>query len=245
MKCNCHQMKCNWHQPAILFLVAIALSLVSTNWLSAQSEANGKPSKSSSASEDSDEKKLETATFGGGCFWCVEAVYQRVNGVKSVVSGYAGGTVVNPSYEAVCTGQTGHAEVCQISFDPSVVTFDEMLLIFFKTHDPTSLNQQGPDRGTQYRSVVFYDSDAQREATIKMIDHLMKDKIIKKKIVTEISPLPDFYPAEAYHQNYFKLHPQEGYCRNIIDPKVAKFEKLFKENSKLQKEREEKKNAKK
>ena len=232
--------------PTTLFTFFVALTsfLTSTNWLSAQTESSSSTTKSSTSTIAAEEKKQETATFGGGCFWCVEAVYQRVNGVKSVVSGYAGGAVANPSYEAVCTGQTGHAEVCQITFDPSVVTFDEMLLIFFKSHDPTTLNQQGPDHGTQYRSVVFYDGDEQREATLKMIAHLTKDKIITKKIVTEVSPLPDFYPAEAYHQNYFKLHPQEAYCRNVISPKVAKFEKLFKENSKRQKEKEEK-NAKK
>ncbi len=235
------------HQPATLFTfyVAFAMLLTSTNWLLAQTESSSKTTKSSTATVNTKEKKLETATFGGGCFWCVQAVYQRVNGVKSVVSGYAGGIIANPSYEAVKTGETGHAEVCQITFDPSVVTFDEMLLIFFKSHDPTSLNLQGLDHGTQYRSVVFYDGDEQREATLKMINHLTKDKIITKKIVTEVSPLPDFYPAEAYHQNYFKLHPQEAYCRNVISPKVAKFEKLFKENSKIQKEKEEKKNAKK
>ena len=235
------------HQPATVFtfFVAVAMLFASTQWLLAQPESSSKTTNSSTAVGDPKEKKLETATFGGGCFWCVEAVYQRVNGVKSVVSGYAGGVVANPTYEAVKTGETGHAEVCQVTFDPSVVTFDEMLLIFFKSHDPTTLNQQGPDYGTQYRSVVFYDGDEQRKATLKMIDHLTKDKIIARKIVTEVSPLPDFYPAEAYHQNYFKLHPHEAYCRNVISPKVAKFEKLFKENSKTQKEKEEKKNAKK
>ncbi len=246
-------MKPMGRQPAILFFFASAWFFTSRNGLLAQIEPSSRTEKSTGKSTekstepsiDPEEKKLETATFGGGCFWCVEAVYQRVNGVQSVVSGFAGGSVTNPSYEAVCTGQTGHAEVCQITFDPSVVSFDEMLLIFFKSHDPTTLNQQGPDHGTQYRSVVFYDGDEQRKATLKMIDHLTKDKIIAKKIVTEVSPLPDFYPAEAYHQNYFKLHPQEAYCRNVINPKVAKFEKLFKENSKIQKDKEEKKNTKK
>ena len=239
-------MKCIRIQPLLVFVATLALTLNPFQWLLGQNEAPvGKFSfNPSETTKPNDEKKLESATFGGGCFWCVEAVYQRVDGVKSIVSGYSGGSVVNPSYEAVCTGRTGHAEVCQITFDPSVVSFDDLLLIFFKTHDPTSLNKQGLDVGTQYRSVVFYENDAQRQATKKMIDHLMEEKVIVKKIVTEVSPLADFYPAEAYHQNYFKLHPNESYCRRVIDPKVEKFEKLFKENSKVQKEREEKRKKK-
>lgn len=237
-------MKSVSHRPVIVFFAAIVLSISSVYWLVAQEKtAGGKNAiKTPNPIKASEEKKLETATFGGGCFWCVEAVYQRVDGVKTVVSGYAGGQVVNPTYEAVCTGRTGHAEVCQITFDPAVVSFDEMLLVFFKTHDPTTLNKQGNDVGTQYRSVVFYENDAQREATEKMIAHLVVDKVYRK-IVTEISPLPDFYPAEAYHQNFFRLNPGHPYCKSMIDPKVAKFEKLFKENSKLQKEREAKKNS--
>ncbi len=235
-----------YSRPALVFVATLALALNPIQWLFGQSEVPvGKFSfNPSETSKPTEETKLEKATFGGGCFWCVEAVFQRVNGVKSIVSGYSGGSVVNPSYEAVCTGRTGHAEVCQITFDPSLVSFDDLLLIFFKTHDPTSLNKQGLDVGTQYRSVVFYEDEPQREATKKMIDHLMEDKVFVKKIVTEVSPLPDFYPAEAYHQNYFKLHPNERYCKSVIDPKVEKFEKLFKENSRLQKEREEKKKKK-
>ena len=239
-------MKCMSSQPLLFFIAAVALTLTPMQRLFSQSEAtvgkfNVNPSQKSNTQ---DEKKLEMATFGGGCFWCVEAVYQRVDGVKSVVSGYAGGTVENPTYEAVSGKLTGHAEVCQITFDPSVVSFDEMLLIFFKTHDPTSLDKQGNDVGPQYRSVVFYEDEAQRVATEKMKEKLLEEKIYKK-IVTEVSPIPVFYPAEAYHQNYFKLHPEAAYCRNIIDAKVAKFEKLFKENSKVQKEREERKKPKK
>ena len=239
-------MKSVSHKPVIVFLASLVLSISSVYWLVAQEKTiRGKSAiKTPNPIKASEENKLETATFGGGCFWCVEAVYQRVDGVKTVVSGYAGGNVVNPTYEAVCTGRTGHAEVCQITFDPSVVSFDEMLLIFFKTHDPTELNKQGADVGTQYRSVVFYHDDAQREAAEKMKDKLLEEKVFRK-ITTEISPLPDFYPAEEYHQNFFKLHPEQAYCRNIIVDKVAKFEKLFKENSKLQKERAEKQNLKK
>ena len=239
-------MKCISHQPVLFFMATLALTLSSIQGLFSQTEPTvGKFSLNpSQTTKPTDEKKLEKATFGGGCFWCVEAVYQRVDGVKTIVSGYSGGSVLNPTYEAVCTGRTGHAEVCQITFDPSVVTFDELLLIFFKTHDPTSLNKQGNDVGTQYRSVVFYEDEAQRVATEKMKEKLLEEKIYRR-IVTEVSPIPEFYPAEAYHQNYFKLHPNESYCKGVIDPKVAKFEKLFKENSKVQKEREEKKKSKK
>ena len=191
------------------------------------------------------ENEPQTITLGGGCFWCVEAVYQRVDGVTKVVSGYAGGEVANPTYEAVCTGRTGHAEVCQITFDPSVVSLEQILLIFFKSHDPTTLNKQGVDVGTQYRSVVFYDGDEQREAAEKMIDELKSEKVFgKKKIVTEFSPLPEFYPAEDYHQNYFRTHPGEKYCQITIVPKIEKFEKLFKEQSRLQKEKAAKKKKK-
>lgn len=230
----------------IVFFAALVLSISSVYWLVAQEKTTrGKGAiKTPNPIKATEENKLETATFGGGCFWCVEAVYQRVDGVKTVVSGYAGGNVANPTYEAVSSKRTGHAEVCQITFDPAVVSFDEMLLIFFKTHDPTELNKQGADVGTQYRSVVFYHDDAQREAAEKMKAKLLEDKVFRK-ITTEISPLPDFYPAEDYHQNYFKLHPGQAYCQNIIVDKVAKFEKHFKENSKLQKERAEKQNSKK
>ncbi len=235
-------MKSVSYRPALVFLAALVLSISSVYWLIAQEKTTvGKSAiKTPNPLKASEESKLETATFGGGCFWCVEAVYQRVDGVKTVVSGYAGGLVAHPSYEAVCTGQTGHAEVCQITFDPSVVSFDEMLLIFFKTHDPTELNKQGADVGTQYRSVVFYHDDAQRKAAEKMKAKLLEEKVFRK-ITTEISPLPDFYPAEEYHQNYFKLHPENSYCRNVIVDKVAKFEKLFKENSKRKKDLEAKK----
>jgi len=196
------------------------------------------------SNDSSKEKKLETATLGGGCFWCVEAVYQRINGVTKVVSGYSGGQVENPTYEAVCTGRTGHAEVCQITFDSSIISFEEMLLYFFNSHDPTTLNKQGQDVGTQYRSVVFYEDDAQRESTEKVIAELTADKEFgNKKIVTEISPLPDFYPAEDYHQNYFKLHPRAAYCQHTIVPKIKKLEKFLKE-MKLKKERKEKEEKK-
>lgn len=233
-------------ESPLLFLIAnICLCLCSFTWAVAQ---DSKPTKGlASAVPSTKDSKLETAIFGGGCFWCTEAVYQRVNGVKSIVSGYAGGTVPHPSYKAVTTGATGHAEVVQVTFDPDIVSFEELLLVFFKTHDPTSLNQQGADIGTQYRSVVFYADEAQRLATEKIRDKLVDEKIYRK-IVTEISPQPEFYPAEAYHQNYFNTHPQESYCRSVIVPKIAKFEKLFEDISRKNAEkraRKEKKESKK
>jgi peptide-methionine (S)-S-oxide reductase len=219
------------------FSLFACLVLISTY---ACSQSNQEEAASSAASVSTgSEKKMETATFGGGCFWCVEAIYQRVDGVTQVVSGYAGGHVDNPTYQQVRTGQTGHAEVCQITFDPSIVSFEEMLLIFFKSHDPTTLNRQGQDQGTQYRSVVFYEDDSQREATEKTIAKLTEEKIFgKKEIVTEVSPAPQFYPAEDYHQDYFRQHSGAAYCKFTIMPKIEKFEKLFKEQSRLHKERE-------
>ena len=231
-------------QNRILSSIAvIALSLCALSSCLAQtSKPTDKKSAKVPSKESTEEKKLETATFGGGCFWCVEAVYQRVAGVSKVVSGYAGGSVLNPTYEQVCTGRTGHAEVCQITFDPSTVSFEEMLLIFLKSHDPTTLNRQGPDAGTQYRSVIFYHDSAQRIAAEKVIEEVTSEKIYgNNKIVTEISPLPEFFMAEDYHQSYFKLHPNVPYCKAMIVPKLAKFEKLFKEKSKLQREKEAKK----
>jgi peptide-methionine (S)-S-oxide reductase len=179
-----------------------------------------------------DNKKLETATFGAGCFWCVEAVFQQLNGVHSVVSGYSGGVVRNPSYEEVCTGKTGHAEVCQITFDPSVISYDELLETFWKTHDPTTLNRQGNDIGTQYRSVIFYHNDMQRELAEKYEDELERAKIYDKPIVTEIVPFKEFYKAENYHQNYYNQNMDKPYCSFVITPKIEKFKKVFKEKLK-------------
>ena len=176
--------------------------------------------------------KLDTATFGSGCFWCSEAIFERVKGVHKVISGYAGGTTENPSYEQVCTGKTGHAEVCQIIFDPSVVSFADLLKIFWKTHDPTTLNRQGADEGTQYRSVIFYHSDEQKKIAQHYKVELDKSGSWENPVVTEISPFTKFYPAEAYHQNYFANNPTQGYCSFVIAPKVEKFEKAFKEKLK-------------
>jgi peptide-methionine (S)-S-oxide reductase len=166
--------------------------------------------------------KTELATFGGGCFWCTEAVFERVPGVKKVVSGYAGGHVNNPTYKQICTGETGHAEVIQIEFDPARVSYAQLLQIFFEAHDPTTLNRQGADEGTQYRSVVFYHDDAQKKAAEiakTAAKHLWDDPI-----VTEISPLTKFWPAEDYHQDYYKNNPNQGYCAFVIRPKVKKLQ---------------------
>ena len=179
-----------------------------------------------------DSNKYEVATFGEGCFWCTEAVFQRLKGVVKVESGYSGGTVPNPTYEAVCTGKTGHAEVCQITYDPSVVSFTELLYVFFKTHDPTSLNRQGADTGTQYRSVIFYHNDEQKKTAEEIKSELNKEKIWDKPIVTEISPFKKFYKAEDYHQNYYNNNTNQPYCSFVITPKLEKFEKLFKDKLK-------------
>jgi peptide-methionine (S)-S-oxide reductase len=163
----------------------------------------------------------ENVTFGGGCFWCLEAVFQRLKGVKSVASGYAGGSMPNPTYEQVCEGNTGHAEVVKISFDPNVLTFDKLMQVFFAAHDPTTLNRQGHDVGTQYRSIILYESDAQKAAAEKAKVAAQKD--FKNPIVTQIVPLKQFYPAEAYHQNYFNQNAGTNpYCSVVIRPKLQK-----------------------
>ncbi|MCS6974356.1 MAG: peptide-methionine (S)-S-oxide reductase MsrA [Cyclobacteriaceae bacterium] len=177
---------------------------------------------------------FELATFGSGCFWCTEAIFQQVAGVQKVVSGYAGGKVKNPTYKEVCTGLTGHAEVVQITFDPSVISYDELLEIFWKTHDPTTLNRQGNDVGTQYRSVIFYHSEVQKKKAEYYRKKLDESGAFGRPIVTEISPFTEFYPAEDYHQNYYRLNPSAPYCQYIIAPKLEKFRKVF--AKKLQKQ---------
>ena len=170
---------------------------------------------------------LETATLGGGCFWCLDGVYRGLKGVVKVESGYAGGTLDNPSYEIVCGGRTGHAEVVQITFDPAIISFSDLLDIFFVTHDPTTPNRQGGDVGTQYRSVIFYHSDAQRATAASMIRRLDADGRHGATIVTELVPAPRFFVAEPYHQDYFVKNPGQGYCRAVVAPKVAKARKVF------------------
>jgi peptide-methionine (S)-S-oxide reductase len=175
---------------------------------------------------------METATFGGGCFWCTEAIFKEVKGVESVTSGYSGGEIVNPSYREVCTGRTAHAEVIEIDFDPAIVSFQELLEIFWSTHDPTSLNRQGNDVGTQYRSVVFYHNEQQKETAGQLKKKLNHEKIFEKPVVTEISPWKNFFRAEEDHQDYYENNPNQGYCQFIIVPKLDKFRKIFKEKLK-------------
>ncbi|MFC2135225.1 peptide-methionine (S)-S-oxide reductase MsrA [Bacteroidota bacterium] len=175
-----------------------------------------------------DKSNFETATFGNGCFWCSEAIFERLKGVESVESGYSGGSVNNPTYEQVCSGQTGHAEVIQIKYDPKVISFDELLEVFWKTHDPTTLNRQGADVGTQYRSVIFYHNDEQKKSAEHYKAELDKSGAWSNPIVTEISPLTNYYPAEDYHQEYFENNPDKQYCAFVVAPKVEKFEKVFK-----------------
>ena len=177
-------------------------------------------------------KKLETATLGGGCFWCVEAIYQDVIGVESVVSGYAGGATENPTYQQICTGTTGHAEVVQITFDPEVISFEEILYIFWRTHDPTTLNQQGADRGTQYRSIILYHNEEQKAIAEKSKQETDASDLWSNPIVTQIEPLTIFYTGEGYHQNYYKDNPNQPYCMAVIDPKVRKFKAAFQDKLK-------------
>lgn len=169
----------------------------------------------------------QLATFGAGCFWCVEAVFQNLEGVLLVESGYEGGANPHPTYREVCTGRTGHAEVIQVTFDPSKISYEELLEVFWKTHDPTTLNRQGGDVGTQYRSVVFYHSDEQRQLAESWKARLNAERVFPSPIVTEISPAEPFYKAEDYHQNYFNQHGHEPYCQVVIRPKVEKLKKVF------------------
>ncbi|MEO8458075.1 MAG: peptide-methionine (S)-S-oxide reductase MsrA [Chloroflexota bacterium] len=169
----------------------------------------------------------QLATLAGGCFWCLEAVYLELNGVEKVVSGYTGGEKKNPTYDQVCGGNTGHAEVVQLTFDPDVISFKELLEVFFTIHDPTQLNRQGNDVGTQYRSAIFTHNDEQAQIARQTIAELDDQRLWQQKIVTQVEPLPDFYPAEAYHQNYFANNPQSSYCQIIVAPKVAKARSKF------------------
>jgi peptide-methionine (S)-S-oxide reductase len=173
-------------------------------------------------------QEMEVATLGGGCFWCTEAVFLEIEGVASVESGYAGGAVERPTYEAICTGKTGHAEVVRVRFDPAIIAYRDVLEIFFGTHDPTTLNRQGNDVGTQYRSVIFTESDEQARIAHETIADLSAQQVFDQPIVTEVTPLGgNYYPAEAYHQNYFANHPNQGYCSYVVAPKVAKLRLKF------------------
>lgn len=179
---------------------------------------------------------LALATFGGGCFWCIEAVFERLKGVERVISGYAGGEVPNPSYEQVCGGKTGHAEVVQIAFDPSIISYRELLELFFTFHDPTTENRQGPDVGSQYRSIILCHDDAQRSTADEVVRDFEESGVWEEPIVTEIVPLRTFYPAEEYHQEYFRNHSLQPYCQAVIAPKVAKLRRSYEDRLKAEHE---------
>ncbi|MCS6825862.1 MAG: peptide-methionine (S)-S-oxide reductase MsrA [Caldilinea sp.] len=174
-----------------------------------------------------EQKTLEVATLGGGCFWCLEAIYSELQGVEQVVSGYAGGHVKNPTYREVCSGATGHAEVVQITYDPSVIDYRDLLRIFFTIHDPTTLNRQGADVGTQYRSIILYHDETQKQTALEVMEEVTRQGLWPNPIVTELKPFDTFYPAEEYHQRYFARNPLQPYCQVVIAPKVAKFRKQY------------------
>ncbi len=184
-------------------------------------------------SQPSTPKRIEVTTLGGGCFWCTEAVFTQLKGVEKIEPGYSGGERENPTYEEVSTGTTGHAEVTQISFDSNVISFKEILQIFFSTHDPTTLNRQDQDIGSQYRSIIFYHDDHQKEISEQVIKDLSEEKIFDAPIVTQVEPLKAFYKAEDYHKEYFTRHPEQPYCRVVIAPKVAKLRQLYLSKLKL------------
>lgn len=221
---------CVFSQTAVKCLVGISLFAVFLAGCGAveaqtrQSDAAGEPS---APSDKAAPKKLETATFGAGCFWCTEAVFQRLKGVQTVVSGYSGGRFKNPTYQQVCSGKTGHAEAVQITYDPKQISYQELLDVFWKTHDPTTPNRQGPDHGNQYRSVIFYHDEQQRKTAEQHKQELDAAKTFRAPIVTKIVPFREFYPAEDYHQNYFKSHPKEPYSMRFIRPKMEKLDKAF------------------
>jgi peptide-methionine (S)-S-oxide reductase len=209
-----------------MLIKTIFLSLLMTmfNDISGSGKLNGFTQETNEMNQS---EKLDVATFGSGCFWCTEAVFEIINGVESVISGYSGGQIKNPSYQQVSTGRTGHAEVCQIWFDPSVISYEELLEVFWHTHDPTTLNRQGNDIGPQYRSVIFYHSDQQKEAASRSKKEMDASGTFSNPIVTEITAFEDFYKAEDYHQEYFANNPRQPYCTVIVKPKVEKFKARY------------------
>lgn len=216
-------------RPLILFCVWVITSAACGQETTPENPRQQVPTITPGALSMNESTNLTTATFGSGCFWCTEAVFQQIRGVKSVVSGYAGGDIENPSYEQVCSGRTGHAEVIQLKYDPVEVSYDTLLEVFWKTHDPTTLNRQGNDVGTQYRSVVMYHDDRQKELAEFYRKQLDESGAFSAPIVTEIVPAATFYPAEKYHQDYFNLNPRQPYCQAIVRPKVEKVREVFAE----------------
>lgn len=217
-------------------LLAMVLGSAGENRVAGQSAgspAGNVPAEGKAQAESEAEKKMMIATFGGGCFWCVEAAMERLKGVSKVVSGYEGGTVPNPTYEQVCTKTTGHIEVCQVHFDPEIITFGDLMDVFFKIHDPTTRDKQGADEGPQYRSVIFFHSPEQRDQAMAKIQQLDESKTFRgRKIVTEVLPTKTFYLAEDYHQDYFAKNPTAAYCRAVVLPKVRKVNIEFKDKVK-------------
>jgi peptide-methionine (S)-S-oxide reductase len=220
----------NFINHAIISILALSVSILSC--ASKANQQNTSQTSNINSPMDTNKSQKDTATLAGGCFWCTEAIFQRLKGVDTVIAGYTGGTVKNPSYREVCTGTTGHAEGIQIIYDPKVISFTDLLEVFFKFHDPTTLNSQGADHGTQYRSGIFYHSEEQKKTAEKVIKELTDAKAFDDPIVTEITPYTNFYSAEDYHQNYFNNNKEQGYCRVVINPKVEKLEKVFKEKLK-------------
>ena len=210
----------------------IVCLLASTIALSSCAQKTPPIEEEEAMTDETDNKGLQTTTFGAGCFWCVEAIFQEVAGVDKVESGYSGGDTKKPSYEEVCGGNTGHAEVCQLTFDPQKISFDELLEIFWQTHDPTTLNRQGGDSGTQYRSVIFYHNDEQKTLAEKYKQALNDEEAFGRSVVTEISPFTVFYKAESNHQNYYLENGMAPYCQAVIAPKMNKFRKAFKDKLK-------------
>lgn len=214
------------------FFVLISLfSFVSCNqakYVAQEKDKNSTQTKKSFTMNNN----IETTTLGGGCYWCLEAIFQQLQGVESVASGFSGGAVENPTYKEVCTGLTGHAEVIQITYDTSKITFAELLKVFFTMHDPTTLNRQGNDVGTQYRSAIFYHNEQQKQLAEDIIQKLNEEHVYDSPIVTQVVPFQKFYKAEDYHQNYYNNNSNQGYCRLVIQPKLEKFEKIFKDKTK-------------
>ncbi len=214
-------------------LKSILLSVISfAGLISCAQKDNAVKIKSDNKIMSTSNAKLDTATFGTGCFWCTEAIFQQLEGVEKVVSGYSGGHVVNPTYEEVCSKTTGHAECLQVVYDPAKISYDELLKVFWEVHDPTTLNRQGADAGPQYRSVIFYKTEAEKALAEKYKAELNKSGAWDNPIVTTLEPMTVFYPAEAYHQNYYNNNTSQGYCQFVIRPKLEKFEKVFKDKLK-------------
>ncbi len=205
----------------------LAISCLGLPWVDRTHSAPPTPKPGSKLVTESTSKQEAVATLAGGCFWCTEAVFEHMRGIQDVVSGYIGGQMPNPDYQSVCTGRTGHAEAVEIYYDPTVTTFEELLEVFFKTHDPTTLNRQGADVGTQYRSAVFYHNEEQKLATEQFIEKLNASKEFRSPVVTTLEPASRFYPAEEYHQDYFRKNPNAAYCQAVVKNKVRKFQRTF------------------